>query len=597
MAHAMESWDDDGELQGDIFTTSLSTVKTSFSSRMSVRSDSNAGDDDWNLNITPNDANSSAQAISAAHQAGIPLPDNVPSSALLGGSIKRLGKKQSQKSVLDDWADDLEFELAGTSELKVKPQQTTNMESFVDDSEDFTDWAEGSLGVRFGGTRRASNHRESSTSAMSPSMGSCMTIESEDDGLDGLVIPSDHHNFEAALKRVERGAIEEHRSPHTSASLRPPPHDAPDPAEPQRDDFLSGLDIGPGEVFDLRKRTLHRNLKPAWKSSSKPAEPSRVLTTLTFTDKAASTKIPRPVPTKTPRLEPVLESGSTNVTRPRRQPELVTPGSAAQMLRSKRSTPGLRNQPQVQTKPPTVPFLPAGIANAHSHHVRSKTSIQNIRRDSDPTRTHSPPPRAASRLSQSYVTETPTRARHNITSSAVLRDVAPKRPVTRPLRRRNFGDGTELDVFDDLPTSDAKESKFIKQPTLRGPNKGLRAQTSQTKLPLRNRVGPSTPASAPAPAPAPAIRSPTMSGNLPRFARDTAASRIAREQKLGNSRGKNDGPLGGRVNWSAQVAARTPHTSPIASRPGGKGPQLVNSMGKENVRQCKHPEPIRCTKL
>ena len=110
MALDFESWDDDGELQGDIFTTSLSTVKTSLSSRLSVRSESVAGDDeDWNVSITPADHQATTQAISSAKQAGIPLPSNIPASALLGGSIKRLGKKTTNQPILDDWADDITF--------------------------------------------------------------------------------------------------------------------------------------------------------------------------------------------------------------------------------------------------------------------------------------------------------------------------------------------------------------------------------------------------------------------------------------------------------------------------------------------------------
>ena len=454
--------------------------------------------------------------------------------------------------------------------------------TFGDEHDDFDDWAEGSLGVRFGGTRRDSKNRKSSASAISPSMDSCLTMESEDDGLEGLIIPLGPLKFE--LKRVE--TLEEEKAAQPSSIPRPSPRTISTQPEAQKEDFLSGIDIGSGEVFDLRKRTLNKNIRPAWKSSTKPLEPSRVLTTLTFTDKASSTKIPRPVTgARIARLDPVIESGSTNITRPRRQPD--PPAPAQQMLRSKRSIPGLRSQIQAQSKVPAVPFLPAGIATAQSHHIRAKPTIQGVRRESDPSRVQSPPPRPNSRLSQAFVPDTPTRARHTLASSVLLREAAAKRPVTRPLRRRNFGDGTELDLFDDLPTSAAKEIKFTKQPILRPQQKTLRNQLSHSKLPSRDK--PVTQAAPPAPT---SPRSPTKIENLPRFARDTAASRIAREQKLGYPRGKVDGALAPRINWAAQVAARTPHVSPTANRTGRKGPQLVNSMGKENIRQCEYIDSV-----
>ena len=53
----------------------------------------------------------------------------------------------------------------------------------------------------------------------------------------------------------------------------------------------------------------------------------------------------------------------------------------------------------------------------------------------------------------------PGRANLGNVSSAVA-----KRSLTKPTRRRNFGDGSELELFDDLPTSSAMEGKFIKNP-------------------------------------------------------------------------------------------------------------------------------------
>ena len=101
----MESWDDDDDLQGEFqgFGISVGTAQGSISSRLSVCSESVAGDDDWNLMLQPNDELSTAKALQSARHAGIPLPAGIPSSALLGGTIKRLGKKTTRQKVEDDW--------------------------------------------------------------------------------------------------------------------------------------------------------------------------------------------------------------------------------------------------------------------------------------------------------------------------------------------------------------------------------------------------------------------------------------------------------------------------------------------------------------
>ncbi|KAH0311635.1 hypothetical protein KCU74_g14053, partial [Aureobasidium melanogenum] len=62
----IESWDDDVDFQGDLFTDSVSTVQTHFSSRLSLRSESAAADDDWHVMLAPNDDSSANNAIQSA---------------------------------------------------------------------------------------------------------------------------------------------------------------------------------------------------------------------------------------------------------------------------------------------------------------------------------------------------------------------------------------------------------------------------------------------------------------------------------------------------------------------------------------------------
>jgi hypothetical protein len=644
MVSGIENWDDADFEDSDGLLFKNSTVH-SLSSRLSVRSESNTGDDDWQVLLTPDDELSTNKAIFSAKQAGIPIPTSVPSSALLGGSIKRLGKPRASKKIEldDDWGNDLELpDTAAGAPLKLK---TLVPRTPADDHDDFDDWGEGSLGIRFAGTKRdPRGGRSSSASAMSPSLGSCMTLESEDDDLTGLVLPTEPMDFNARLnklKAAEQPALapspfshsQQRDQPPTSAPVVVPAEDVPLPAEklpaeepaeddfeadfdlpatfpplsnplslPQspavtpitsppleseaapsplskpaddEEDFMEGLDFGAGEVLDTRKLTLNRNIVVK-KTASKPATPpaARPTASITFTDKPSGSRIPRPLTTTTARtrLTPVYESGAPmhGSTRP------MPTTTSAQYLKAKRSAPLLRNSNFQPTPRSSVPFLPAGGSNAQSHHVTSRSSQSHLRRDSDPRRPLSPSMRSHSRMSISGTLETPNRAgvRRDLAPSALGRHPPPPKKLTKPQRKRNFGDGHELDLFDDLPTSATKEKQYEKTPRNSASNKTLRSQTSTSRLPMPDRMTtpqPQTP------------KSPPKTDHTPRFARDTAASRNAREQRLAGTRSRGEGPIAPAprpISWQAQVAARSPHTSPTALRKKGTGqkPQLIRQM-------------------
>lgn len=310
---------------------------------------------------------------------------------------------------------------------------------------------------------------------------------------------------------------------------------------------------------------------------------------MTFTDKPTITRIPRPVgpPTRS-RLQPVLEDGTAQTGGTRQGP--ITTGP---QLRSKRSAPSLRNNPPPNVKPP-APFLPAGAPNSQSHHARAKPTYQggsyhNFRREST-ERPQSPTTRPFSRLSTAiHAPDTPRRGRKDVAPAALAREAVAKRTLSRPTRRRNFGDGTELEVFDDLPTSTAKETRFLKTPVIRPPPKGLRTQPplsiNNSKLPVPDRLMMQTPM----PPQTPRFSNPPRFDNTPRFARDTAASRNAREQRLnnGNARPRGEGPLMPvSTNWKAQVAARSPHTSPSAhkNKKPKQQPHLIKPLGVQGPR-------------
>ena len=817
----IECWDDDDDLQGDDFhfrTASVATSATtssaqqfahreSISSRLSTRSDLDANpapDEERQFHLPGDDDQSTGDAIASAISAGIPIPKNVPSSALVGGTIKRLGGKRSRKVVGDDWSEDLDLpnldggltikkkdaasftdafrqfsadfpksedpvkqpmgssfadrlgnQKASTSSAKLDkfrdddtgadelfeeggnvptiklakkpsprkpftfpsapaPTGDTVADDFEQDlefpadgeplrlssrkdiprtpanqSDEFEEWAEGSLGTRYGGTRRdgrsSRSNRSSSFSAMSPSVSSSFTVESEDEGLDGLVLPEGPLHFEEALKKRQQNA-------------------SPDPADysgeqqaakraAAKEDFFSGLEIGDGDVFDSGKLTLNRNIKH---KSTRPTSPvRRTAMTLTFTNKPQTlqTRIPRLVGSSergSSALETVSERGaavsggrrsqsrmsshspqsstssiptppkpsfsrSVAPSTPSRPRDLATRPSmkalrpeptttSAQLLKMKRSMPTMhspqhspaKQQSGYQRPPsrsesgsrtnlparpktpvdrsgaesslshtrrappvPPVPFLPAGgTTHSQSHHISHKTS-RNFRRhdsESSTTSTSELPLRPSSRASRATArSPSPSQRRRVLAPEALAREAVAKRTLTRPKKSRNFGDGNELEVFDDLPTSASSESKFVKIPVGRGAPKAMRSRLGLSLQAPDERVETPTPVSA-------APLSPTKSEYTPRFARDTNASRIAREQRIG--------PVGSlaptTTNWKAQVTGRgnvAGGPSPaVVSHPRSKRrhagaqqkPHLIKALGDtHNNAKCKLSIPIR----
>ncbi|KAI9863851.1 MAG: hypothetical protein M1813_003503 [Trichoglossum hirsutum] len=828
---AIECWDDDGDLQGEEFhfrpaslasissdaTAQLSHHRDSISSRFSIRSDlesSVGGDEEQQVVLPSDDEMSTMNAIASAINAGIPIPTNVPSSALIGGTIKRLGGKRSKKVIRDDWSEDLELDGFDDGGLKIKKhdggdfpdaiqqicsdpehqgrerrygssfaarmesqkllcqnsrpykfqdngntgcdffadgldvptikvakhrssQKTvkaiastlsstkgTTAEDFERDivfpshseplklpvrkeiprtpasnHDDFDEWTEGSLGTRYGGTRRdGRSNRSSSISGMSPSVASSLTMESEDEGLDGLVLPEGPLDFGGILKRRQQ-------------------NESPDPTDysgeqqaakraSAKEDFFSGIEIGDGDVFDSGKLTLNRNVKH---KATRPTSPTRrTAMALTFTNKtqSSSSKIPKPLSgheRTPPTLEPVSEGGgpvrarrphsrpvghstqsSSNMPAPPMPPPAQTMSSntpsrqkplgmrpsmrtlrteptttSAQLLKMKRSMPTMRSgqpspskttsyhrppsrtdsqnsssRPATYHRPPSrtdgqnsktkpipyhrppsrtdgqggtsarpktpidrygtesslaqarkhpVPFLPAGSSQSQSHHISVKTSRHFRRHDSESSNTseatshsHHSTFRSASRSAGQIPLRSPSPKRKDPTTGNALdslaRDAASKRTLTRPRKPRNFGDGSELEAFDDLPTSERVENKYVKQPAGRGAPKSLRSKLGHVERS-------ETPtASLPPSISARVQQTPTKTDFTPRFARDTNASRIAREQRTGLS----TAPLAPmNTNWKAQVAARGIASPPNRrkKRHGQEKPHLIKPLG------------------
>ena len=599
------------------------------------------GDENFQVVLPTDDEVSTTTAIASAKSAGIPIPANVPSSALLGGTIKRLGGRAIKKVLGgDDWDEDLELPKVEEGGLTLKKTDATDFpdvlrqsaqplkpvvaaldkfrdeegddeffgdiatikvpksrptpdiinfippptkaakgaDNFEDDlelpsdgeplklsnkkenvktpvlqsqEEVDTEWAEGSIGTRFGGTKRdGTSNRSSSVTALSPSVSSCLTAESEDDGLNCLILPDGPLQLEEALKKRTEKA--------TSDVVGPPSEKQVEKPTAPKEDFFAGIDIGDGDVFESGKLTLNRNVKHIAARQKSP--PRRTAMTLTFTNKAQSTttatRIPKPQGHDRLRskLEPVSEVGGS-----------LRSYQRPQLLKSKCSLPVLTRQtipsrPKIavdrvgagssiaNTRKPLVPFLPAGMSLAQSHHISTRNAREQLRRrgssgsseqlrrrgssdsnehaplNSRPISRNSNITRPSSRANSRGRANSGGRAtsRKDIAPESLAREAASKRHITKPTRRRAFGDGSELEIFDDLPTSATIESKFVKQPIGRGaPKSTLRNRFGHVQIPAPSRTE------------TPAPRSPTKQNFIPHFARDTNASRIAREQRTG----------------------------------------------------------------
>ncbi|PMD56297.1 uncharacterized protein K444DRAFT_654456 [Hyaloscypha bicolor E] len=742
----IENWDDDDlEIGGDDFTfrsaslatTSASQHRDSVSSRLSIRSDfdSNHGDEEKQVHLPGDDEKSTVDAIETATRAGIPIPANVPPSALMGGTIKRLGGRKIKKIIQDDW-DDGDLQLPGEGGLKIKRQDSSNFPDMLrqvsgpgstqaspvkspvkplqaapkfnisprpelrpkpassnlldrfrneDDEEDFfgdggatikvsksrqapkllplitpptpqkgdkssddgdfeqdfqlpangeplrlsarkeiprtpvsiqddlDGWGEGgSLGTRHGGTKRGDgrSNRSSSASALSPSVSSSLTVESEDEGLDGLILPTGPIHFDDILKKRQQDRSPDHQSNEKQAAKR---------AE-VKEDFLSGLEIGDGDVFDSSKLTLNRNIKMKTTRQTSPTRPKTAVS-LTFTNKPtpSTTTAVHSLPPSTPRRRELASKPS--ITGLRNEPTTTN----AQLLKLKRSMPSMRSYPQSPAKPmlsryerpPSrtdgsrphsvsrpktpverdrsgaessmsharknpLPFLPAGGSQSTSHHVTIKTSRHFRRHDSESSSTSidlRPSSRAVSRSTM----RSPSPRQNPRGAEVLAREAAARRPLTKPLRRRHFGDGFELDGFDDLPTSRDSEQKFIKEPIGRGPPKvsGLRTKIHQDSFPSRTGT----------PAPLTPYSPARSRDELPRFARDTNASRMAREHVLAQRAPSGQGaPLAALTNqWKAKVSATTglstihaQSVKPKRSKGPPQKPQLIKPLGNLN---------------
>ena len=172
-----------------------------------------------------------------------------------------------------------------------------------------------------------------------------------------------------------------------------------------------------------------------------------------------------------------------NITRPTSTGARPPSTGARPPSRSSNGRPPSRNDRTKPANPPVVrhpaPFMCGGGLAKTSRHVATKASNKsldsrgegsttdrrpNSRLQNRNTPRHSPSSSGASNTTAKRITPT-------IAPEQLRREAANIGTLTQPTRKRNFGDGTELETFDDLPTNAKIENTFTKTPAARGASK------------------------------------------------------------------------------------------------------------------------------
>ncbi|KAF7593148.1 hypothetical protein BBP40_011861 [Aspergillus hancockii] len=408
----IECWDDDDDLQcyEDIhlrtassatsvtnFSVRLSGHRDSISSRRSGRSDIDSnvgGDEDWQVQLLDNEEGVNEEAIASAKNAGIPLPANLPRSALVGGTIKRLGRRRLKQDFVDDWSEDVEFPGPGALlELK-SPQESSFPESLRQISSAATSPVKASTSPFWGD--EISSHIQSALSGLD-------NYQVDDSFGDADDVPT--------IKAPRS------RSPRRTGFFN-------DPRLDNQSDALENFD----EDFDLPAGNVPLQLSHR-KVNSGIASPTPDDLDIDWSEGSIGVRFGGTI--RDHRSNP---SSSVSVVSP----------STSSCLTAESEDEGLDGL-----------IIPDGPLDL-------ETSLKKRQE----------PKYAPSRLSRS--------SRHDVLNNDT-NDFSPetlaastKRTLTRPTRRRNFGDGTELASFDDLPTSSSAESRFVKLPSGRGVPRSLK---------------------------------------------------------------------------------------------------------------------------
>jgi hypothetical protein len=182
-------------------------------------------------------------------------------------------------------------------------------------------------------------------------------------------------------------------------------------------------------------------------------------------------------------------SSSNSATRPTSSGSRPPSSGGRPVSRTSSGRPPSRNEPSsLRPKTPhnslksykhPAPFLPGGASVKNSHHVAAKASKPStgicIDRRSTSRLQHRTTPRHSP--SSSGTSNATKKGTPSVAPEHLRREAASIGTMTQPTRKRNFGDGTELETFDDLPTSAKIEDRFTVTPVARGAPKNVRPKS------------------------------------------------------------------------------------------------------------------------
>ncbi|QSL66195.1 hypothetical protein MERGE_000570 [Pneumocystis wakefieldiae] len=328
---------------------------------------------------------------------------------------------------------------------------------------DNDDWGDSSLGIRSAGADSRSA-RASVASSLSPSMSS-MTLSEDESILEGIELPSSALDLQKRFDICRQRKINERTLKEVQFL---------------KDDFFVDIEVDKDNFLDSTKNfNSNVNIIKHFVDNDTQNPQRQPQATIKFSSK--SSRIPQPI-------LPLPKINKENISRPSypevrplvqekmvsKKPSLMNfqEQDNFHSMSTKRSMPSLQSQYTLSDNsrlksntysthynhPKTV--LENGHSKAHSNNINS--SNQRYSRGSDefpgiPSRV----PRYASPTNASLAKgATPLNKFQKCTSDGISRDHSPIRILTRPQKPSNYGDGTELDAFDDLPTCYATENKY-----------------------------------------------------------------------------------------------------------------------------------------
>lgn len=387
------------------------------------------------------------------------------------------GRPANSRNYLDVCSDDdlagLTFPSSGGLILAKRLRNVSRVSTDFDINTE--DWARVSIEKKAPEASYLRSSRES-TSSSNLSVSLSSALESDDD-LEGVELPE---NLSQLQQRLQ--ATRDARSAGDTIRM---------PTRTKKEDPIDGLVLGETAFFRPPK-LVHQNLKTI---SGKRSFDHQIHGSL------RASRLPIPGARHPPK-RPAFGTGFTSTPdhlpgRASPTAQVKTPGpDTEQKIQVKTSLHDLRlsgtlpdragptkasvaRSTQRLSRPTRPAFMPAGSTGFPSHHV----SALPARLD-----------RADSQLKAGSPSESQAGARRRATASEALKLEAAKRLTRTHVRAKTYGEGHELDDFDDLPTNETVDAQARSQPFLRTVPRNAfpdRSKTSASKVrelqaPVRN---------------------------------------------------------------------------------------------------------------